>query len=313
MTHRRLCSLFNFSFIIVLGLSIHSMAYDDKKPLPEGTPVLWQEPTDIATRNLLLGAGGEQMKPDLSRVIFIKEEKGGWSTKYQVRDGADRKWTVKLSKEAQPETVANRLLWAVGYHSEICYLAPSVNIEGKGTFENVRFEARPEEIKRLDGWSWDENPFLGTHELQGLKVLMLLINNWDIKDENNKILYVENKDTGRKELRYIISDLGGSFGKTGNFITRSRNKPSDFVKARFVDEIKGNFVDFKYSGKRGDLFRKITVEDARWIGSLLAKLSDEQIRDAFRAANYSPEQVESLAGALKDRINELVTLQPKQN
>ena len=55
--------------------------------------------------------------------------------------------------------------------------------------------------------------------------MMILINNWDIKDSNNEILAASNENTGQAELRYIISDLGGSFGKTGGFITRrSRNK-----------------------------------------------------------------------------------------
>jgi hypothetical protein len=31
-------------------------------------------------------------------------------------------------------------------------------------------------------------------------------------------------------------------------------------------------------------------------------LSDEQIKDAFRAANYTPEEVDSLTAALKVRI-----------
>ena len=42
--------------------------------MPTGTPVFWQEPTDIASRNLLLGAGGEAMKPDVSRLTFIEQK-----------------------------------------------------------------------------------------------------------------------------------------------------------------------------------------------------------------------------------------------
>src|SRR3712207_5360919 len=44
---------------------------DDKKEArPEGKPVLWREPSDIASRDLLLGPGGEGMKPDLSQVVW---------------------------------------------------------------------------------------------------------------------------------------------------------------------------------------------------------------------------------------------------
>jgi hypothetical protein len=55
--------------------------------------------------------------------------------------------------------------------------------------------------------------------------------------------------------------------------------------------------------------RDISIADARWIGGLLARLSDAQIQDAFRAANYTPEQVRMLSGAVRKRINQLVNLQ----
>jgi len=42
-----------------------------------GTPILWQRPDDISSRDLFLGPGGEEMRPDLRRLTFIKEEKGG--------------------------------------------------------------------------------------------------------------------------------------------------------------------------------------------------------------------------------------------
>jgi hypothetical protein len=56
------------------------------------------------------------------------------------------------------------------------------------------------------------------------------------------------------------------------------------------------------------MFDDITVEDARWVGSLLAKLSDDQLRDAFRAANYNRDQVDTLTRGLKSRIRELLTI-----
>jgi hypothetical protein len=309
MRNRLLLSI-SVSLVLAIGLSPQALADKKKKQAVRGTPVLWREPVNIASRNLYWGPGGEAMKPDLSRITFIKEEKGGYSTKYRVRDGAGREWVVKIGKEAQPETAATRLLWAAGYNTEITYLVPRVTIPGKGAFENVRFEARPNHIKRLDEWEWGNNPFKGTREFQGLKVMMVLINNWDIKDSNNKVLLVRDSDRGN-ELRYIISDLGATFGKTGSFLTRSRNKPEDFVEAEFIDELDGKYVDFHYSGKRKGVFRDITIGQARWMGRLLARLSDQQIRDAFRAANYGPEEVQMLASSVRERINELVTLPQK--
>jgi hypothetical protein len=286
---------------------------------PNAKRVLWSDPGNISSRDLFLGPGGAAMKPDLSRVTFVKVETGGFSTKYRVKDGSGRTWVVKVGQEARPETAAVRLAWAVGYVTEVNYLFPCVQIVGapkphKKEYEcannghaNVRFEARPDNVKRLDEWAWKSNPFAGTKELKGLIVLMALINNWDLKDSNNKILLVNNNG-GQPELRYIISDLGATFGKTGGFLSRSRNEPEDYVKAKFVEGVNGREVKLAYSGKEQVLMRGITVDDARWIGRLLSQLSDAQLSDAFRAANFNTEEIQMLTQATRARINQLVNL-----
>ncbi|MGI8836831.1 MAG: hypothetical protein ACR2H4_09360 [Pyrinomonadaceae bacterium] len=117
-----------------------------------------------------------------------------------MRDGAGNEWVAKIGKEAQPDTAANRLLWAIGYETEIAYLVPHLSIIGKGEFDNVRLEARLKDVKRTGEWKWEANPFNGKPELQGLKIMMALINNWDIKDSNNQILATRGPTTGG-ELR----------------------------------------------------------------------------------------------------------------
>jgi hypothetical protein len=302
-----------FILVLSLGLAAQTAAAQSKKKkeTPRGTPVLWTAPQDIASRDLFHGAGGRAMLPDTSRITFIEEEKGGYSTKYRIRDGRGRVWVAKVGKEAQSETAATRLVWAAGYHTEIVYLVPRLTIPGKGTFENVRLEARPEGHRRLDEWKWDRNPFAGTKELQGLVVMMALLNNWDIKDANNKVIYVPGARGG--ELRYVISDLGATFGKTGDLpilwaITRSRNKPEDYAGSDFIEEVKHGRVHFDYGGKRQGLFDDISIEEARWLGSWLSRLSDRQLADAFRAANYEPGEIRILTRAVRQRINELAAL-----
>jgi hypothetical protein len=291
----------------------------DNQEFISAEAVLWREPADLATRDLFLGPGGEAGRPNLSNVTFIKVNTGGYSTKWDVRDGSGRKWVIKLGNEARPETAAVRLVWAVGYVTEINYLAPCVHIkgapkqpkkedscEGDG-FADVRFEARPENVKRLADWPWAANPFAGKKELNGLIVLMALLNNWDLKDSNNKVLQVTAAD-GRVERHYVISDLGATFGKTGGFLSRNRDKPESYIKTKFVEGIEHGTVRFAYHGKKGDLLENVRVSDAKWIGNLLAQLSDEQIQDAFRAANFTPEEIRMLTESVKARINQLVNL-----
>jgi hypothetical protein len=309
---------------IVSVMPATSLAQKDKdkkdaKEVLTGDAVLWHEPTDISSRDLFLGSGGEEMKPDLSNVTFDKEESSGYSVKYTVHDGAGKKWVVKLGNEARPETTANRLLWAAGYETETVYLAPCVHIkgapkprkdvkrcEGDG-FADARFEARGEGVKRGENWDWKANPFAAKRELNGLLVMMALLNNWDLKTENNVVLQVSKPD-GTTELQYVISDVGATFGKTGGPISHSRNEPEKYVKTKFVEGTKGDQIKFAYSGKQGDLFKQVSVADAKWIGGLLAQLSDKQIEDAFRAGDFTPEETQMLVAEVKDRINELVNL-----
>lgn len=308
----------NLRTVILLAIFLSITSIDSglakpktRKQAPQGTPILWRKPADISSRDLYLGPGGAGMRPDLRRLTFIKEEKGGYSKKYRVRDAAGREWVAKIGKEAQSETSAIRLLWAVGYVTEVNYLAPRVTIPGKGTFNNVRFEARPEDWKRVAEWKWRHNPFGGTPEFQGLKIMMALINNWDLKDSNNKIIQV--RSDGGYELRYIISDLGATFGHASTTpllwrLTRSRNNPTKYAKSNFLEKVKDNRVVLHFGGKNRGLLKDIDIQNAQWLSGWLSQLSDQQIRDAFRAANYRPAQINLLARTVRERTNELVSL-----
>jgi hypothetical protein len=88
----------------------------------------------------------------------------------------------------------------------------------------------------------------------------------------------------------------------------SRNEPGDYVSDKFIEGVEGGTVRLHYDGKNEAMMRGISTADAAWMGGLLSRLSDEQLGDAFRAANYTPEEVRMLAGAVRKRINELVSL-----
>jgi len=283
----------------------------NQEDLPNGIPVLWRAPSDISKRDLYWGQGGKAMRPDLREVTLIKKEPGGYSTKYRVRDASGHEWVAKVGKEAKGETAASRLMWAVGYFPDVNYLVPRVHVKGLDKdLENVRFGLRPKDVKRVDGWQWKKNPFVGSREFQGMKVMMAVLNNWDIKDSNNKVAVVKNDKIADKELRYFVSDLGGSFGKVSHiprflYFKPDRNNPKAYAKTRLINKVKDDRVDFHYKLKRKDLFKNITVDQAQWISGWLSRLSDRQLADAFRAANYSPEEVRMMSHGVRQRIREL--------
>jgi hypothetical protein len=278
---------------------------DSKDKVGIGTPVMWEK-VDVASQDTMLGPGGTAMQPDLTQITFVEEEKGGYSKKFKIKDGAGRVWIAKVGPEAQSETAAVRLLAALGYKTEINYLVPKLTIPGKGEFTNVRLEARGEGVKRLEPWSWRDNPFKGTPEFQGLKIMMSFFNNWDMKEANNVIL-----QTGDQQ-QYVISDLGVSFGKTGSNglpifwrIGRSRNEPDQYAESDFITGVKNGKFKFEFNGKNDGSMGDITLKDGRWLADLLTQLSDKQIEDAFRAANYSDADVAVLSGEVRRRIRAL--------
>ena len=315
MFYRR--NLIRIQYILVILLLFVSFADAQKKSkkqnvaaAPVGRPVLWER-GDIKSRDLFYGPGGQEMVPDVSRVEFIRQETGGHNKKFRIKDANGRIWVAKLGTEAQPETAAVRLLYGLGYKTEINYLVPTITIPTKGTFKNVRLEARPDNVKRLDEWQWKNNPFVGTNELQGLKVMQVFMNNYDLLDLQNKVLQVDGP--GGPELQYIISDLGSTFGKFGNNnlpiffrFGRRANSPIAWSKAKFIKGTKNGYIVLATKGSKGrSLMKNITLEQARWLADLLLQLDERQMNDAFRAANYSPADVDILTKAAQRRIAEI--------
>ena len=79
----------------------------------------------------------------------------------------------------------------------------------------MRFERRDDGYKEVGNWSWDDNPFLGTREFEGLKVLMAILKNWDLTTRNNDIV-TQKKNPGPQI--YYVADLGATLGRTGTFL-----------------------------------------------------------------------------------------------
>src|SRR2546427_3612024 len=295
--------------------------------------VLWRDPGNISVLNLFYGAGGREDAPDPHGTFtFDKEDMEGTSPKFNVTDANGIKWRVKLGAEPQCETAATRLLWAEGYFVDEDYYLPELKVEGLpklrrgrkfvtagGIVHGARLKREAHGIKKIGNWDWFQNPFVSSKELNALRVMMVLMNNWDLKEINNAIDVVDG------EQRYVVSDLGASFGKTGNSITRSKGDLKGYKESKFVKKTTPEEVDFEFHSrpffltainisnyrkrtKMEKLAKHIPRSHAKWIGGLLSQLSDEQIRDCFRSAGYLPEEVEGYTEVLKKRIAALNAL-----
>lgn len=318
--------------VLVLGTHARVNAANPKQGATKSVPVLWREPEVAASRDLFYGPGGKDHVPH-GPFTFEREDMSGTNPKFDVIDGDGVRWRVKMGAEARPETAASRLLWAAGYFANEDYFMPVLHVENmphlrrgrnfvskQNDVNNVRLKRNLKGEKKIGAWSWSKDPFTGTREWYGLRVMMAILNNWDLKDSNNSIYQTRGENP---EDRYVVSDLGGSFGPTG-LSWASKGDPAAYCSSKLIKSVSAEFVDFNVpSGpalgtvinfpelRRFSLLwlgHHIPRLDARWIGDLLAQLSSRQIHDAFRAAGYSPSEVEDLSSTFEHRIADLETL-----
>jgi hypothetical protein len=291
--------------------------------LAEGRPVMWEEPVDLESRDLFYGIGGKKGAPDPSaRYTFIERNTSGNSEKIVVEDDRDHRWTIKFGPEARPETTASRIVWAVGYHADQDYFVKRAHIEGRGGFDvwDVRFERDNDGFKKVDRWGWQKNAFKGTRELDGLKVLMALLNNFDIKTANNKIVRPSKKKSSEQtRLIHYVNDLGATLGSTGAWYTNApilgeiptgtKGNVKDYADSKFIDNVGGGEVVFHSNRRRAKrAMIGVTIENARWMGNLLARLSDKQLSDAFRAGGFDDSETAIYIATIRKRIERLQKL-----
>jgi hypothetical protein len=292
--------------------------------------VLWRDPGDIETLDISCGPGGSDYVPAVP-FVFLEEHHGGSQPCVSVRDSRGRRWRVKWGNEVRSENFAVRLVWACGYFAETTYFVPEGRIDGarnlqrardciddRCRFVDARFELDDPAVRKLfeeHGWAWNDNPFVGTCELNGLKVLVMLLSNWDTKDRrdvargSNTAIFEHPLPGGAREARYLITDWGGSMGRWGgNIVTRGRWDPAGFddQTAQFVTSSEEGIVKFGYTGQRTeDVAAGITTDDVRWLCRSLGRITDAQLAGALRASGATDEEASRFSGALRQRIEQL--------
>jgi hypothetical protein len=276
-------------------------------PPPEVMAQFWVEPADLASRDLYWGPGGRENAPDPNgRFEFVERSTGTFkfSRGFDVKDERGIKWSAKFWPESQTEVVASRLMWAIGFHQPPTYYVAHWTLSGDtgwaGPQGGARFRPSPRWLEREGDWSWHENPFTGTQPWRGALVMMVLINNSDLKPSQNNIYDLKEPREGARRW-YVVRDLGASFGATGTLWAR-RNDPATFEKEAFIKSVDGGRVRFNYSGRWKELFQDLTPADVRWTCERLARLSPRQWRDAFRAADYREDVADRFIRRFQEKV-----------
>lgn len=156
-------------------------------------------------------------------------------------------------------------------------------------------------------WDFAQLDHATRHELRGLALLAAWIGWFDCRFINTRLEVLETADGF--QLRHAITDLGSCLGRTSGLFSRMCEDPEGFPwtftrPARFQG--KGRMtIPFRIVGynpiELPRSFRRMDLEDARWMGNLIQRLSKRQIADALAAAGFEQDDLELLLEKLLSR------------
>ncbi|MFP5261412.1 MAG: hypothetical protein ACLGJB_05850 [Blastocatellia bacterium] len=311
------------------AVSLYKIRRAGPAPFQPRRKAIWRDPGAVERLDFRDGPGARGGAP-APPFHFLEEHATGSNPCLSVRDAKGRTWRVKWGDEVRSETFAIRLAWAAGYYVESAYFLPGGRIEDVGTlgrardcvgedcsFKDARFELDEQGVEKMfdeHGWAWNDNPFVGTKELNGLKIMLMLTSNWDNKDVrdvargSNTAIFQHRLPGGSVEARYLIIDWGASMGRWGSVVFRGKWDPAGYESQtpEFVKGVENGMVKWGYVGQRTeDATDGISVEDVRWVYQYVGRITDEQIRDGLLASGATSEEVESFTRAIRERINQL--------
>jgi len=313
-------------FIAALGAVVCLTAVVASHPassVGETVRLLWRDPGAVASRDLYWGSGSEARVPK-PPFTFVSENLTGTKPKINVTDAASVPWSVKFAtvrpgdNEVHSEIAASRLVWALGYFVDENYFVKEGRIEGvkglkraaevvgaDGAFRVARFERRNPEAQEAGNWDIEENRFKGTRELSGLQTLMMLLGNWDYTLGNTVALRLPLAN-GDVEERYLVSDLGSTFGRMrgGAKLAPSRWNLEEFSHTKYLNGLVLGRLEFN-TPLLGAKPLSIPIEHARWVAAMISQLTDAQIRQAFEASGASADDIAAFSVEVRKRITDL--------
>src|SRR5678815_2974544 len=183
-----------------------------------------------------------------------------------------------------------------------------------GEFVDARFELEDRGVRMLfdeHSWSWSDNPFVGTRQLSGLKLVNMLLSNWDTKDRrdvsrgSNTAIFEHRESRWSREARYLITDWGGAMGRWGTTVVSRGRWDAEGFEAQtpgFVAGVHDGVVDFGYQGQRSEIGRGIPAAHVRWFYGKVRRITEPALRKGLLASGATEEDAVRFARALMMRI-----------
>jgi len=299
------------------------------RPLLATRHRVWHDIHTDEANDMRYGPGGATYLP-APPFQFVEELMTGSHPCVAVRDSKQRLWRVKWGYEAKPEAFCARFAAACGYFAEVTHYFASGRIDGvtmltraralvgeDGSFTDARFELEDRSVRMLfeeHSWAWHDNPFVGTRQLDGLKIVVMLLSNWDSKDRrdvsrgSNTAIFEYPISRFASEARYLITDWGGAMGKWGTtVVSRDRWDVAGFEAQTpfFVAGARDGVVDFGYQGQRSEIARGIPVAHVRWFYRKARRITEPALRTGLLASGATEDEATRFARNILARIDAL--------
>lgn len=295
---------------------------------------VWQQPPPIARASL---APNPKQPKMLTCTFEISQVNGtAPKFDCRLPDGDKIRVKYGRSPEVPSEVATTRLLHTLGfgaddmtlYETVRCYGCPAepfVTMKTLGfagaqdlygkvmnptSFKDFEWAAvekkhpgRPIETEEIEGWAFFEldliDPKKGgaprTH-VDALRLLAVFLSHWDNKSENQRLVCMSEKDwpDGGKCRRpfALMQDVGSSWGPR-------KVDLAEWSKAPMWSDRASCTTSMDHLPYHGATFKPATITDAgrKFLGGLLAQLSDAQLRDLFNSARF--DHVSGLLGNRK--------------
>jgi hypothetical protein len=257
---------------------------------------------------------------------FKVSELGGTSPKFDCVLDTGEEVRIKYGNgpEVPAEAAATRLLSALGFGADSitlverlrCYGCPeepfstmrAVEVaHAEGLFKRVidaddyedfqwvglerKFDARPIETERLEGWSFFELDTVNERQggaprthVDATRVVAVLLAHWDNKSENQRLVCLSSESTDANRCRrpfLILQDVGATFGPTKMDLAAWERVP--------IWEDRGQcIVSMRDLPFEGATFGRATITEAgrRFAADRLSQISDAQLGELFESARF---------------------------
>jgi hypothetical protein len=272
---------------------------------------VWKS-TDVPAMDLRAGPQGPgAFTPnEIVNCDYLDKEMSGATPKFTCVRQPDDELKVKYGRdngEVFAEVAASRLFWALGFAAErmypvrvVCRGCPARIVGTEIASIQRKTPGKDIETSSATGWSWTEldqvDPTVGgaprAHR-DALKLLAVFLQHTDSKSEQQRLICVG----GRKNDQalescaatiMLVHDLGRTFGRANLFNRDSVGSANlaAWSKASIWTSSTGCIANLPRS-QTGSLDNPFIADDGRkFLGDLLAQMTDKQLYDLFDVARF---------------------------